>query len=317
MQEYIFKVGEEEEGERVDRLLSILNDSLSRSYIQKLLKDELVLLKKAAADENNNDFRILRASYRVQNGDLIHLKVPNAVFPSIEAEDIPLDILFEDEFLLVVNKPKGLVVHPAPGHFSHTLVNALLHHCRDSLSGINGVLRPGIVHRIDRDTTGAIVVCKSDYAHQEIAAQLKEHRIGRTYLALVCGKIANEAGTINTLIGRNPKHRKKMAVLPYGDENGKEAITHYRVLERFPKHTLVECQLETGRTHQIRVHLSHLGFPVLGDEVYGGQRPMFKLSGQTLHAASLGFIHPGSKAYMEFTAPLPDYFEELLRKFRG
>ncbi|MCL2718475.1 MAG: RluA family pseudouridine synthase [Lachnospiraceae bacterium] len=319
MRKYIFQVSEEEEGERIDRHLSMLMDSFSRSYIQKLLKDELVLLEKSEGAS-----RVLRASYRVQSGDRILLNVPAAVFPSIEAEDIPLDILFEDEFLLVVNKPKAMVVHPAPGHYSNTLVNALLYHCRDSLSGINGVLRPGIVHRIDRDTTGAILVCKSDSTHQEIARQLKERLVERRYLALVCGNIANESGTINTLIGRHPKNRKKMAVLPNLNNNsdmaigntinGKEAITHYKVAERFHKYSLLECRLETGRTHQIRVHLAYLGFPILGDEVYGnGLKAPFNLSGQTLHAATLGFVHPISKKYIEVEAPLPDYFVNLMK----
>ena len=308
MKKYIFQINEEEEGERIDRHLSVLIDSLSRSYLQKLLKNEMVLL-----ETSSDELKPLKASYRIQTGDRIHVTVPDAVFLPLEAEDIPLDILFEDENLLVVNKVKGMVVHPAPGHYCQTLVNALLFHCRDSLSGIGGVLRPGIVHRLDRDTTGAILICKNDFAHQEIAAQFKSHTIKRKYIALVCGVLLDDSGTIKAPIGRHPKKRQKMAVLPADDENGKEAVTHYQVLERFLKYSLVECTLETGRTHQIRVHMAHLGFPVLGDDVYG-MKATFKLEGQTLHAAALGFVHPVLKEYMEIEAPLPDYFLELLKK---
>jgi len=321
VQEYVFHVNEEEAGERVDRYLSSLMDSHSRSYLQKLLKQELVLLKlteehSAGASPRPTNYRVLRASYRIQDGDHIHVRVPDAIFPPIEAEDIPLDVLYEDDSLLVVNKTKGMVVHPAPGHYQHTLVNALLYHCRNSLSGINGVLRPGIVHRIDRDTTGALLVCKNDVAHQEIARQLKEHSMERKYVAITKGRIGNEEGTIQTFIGRDRKDRKKMTTLPLNDERGKMAITHYKVLEYFSKHTLIECRLETGRTHQIRVHLAHLGYPILGDTVYGSADNPLKLEGQTLHALSLGFIHPVSQEFMKFEAPLPGYFEELMAKLR-
>jgi len=311
LQEYIFHVNDEEAGERVDRYLSSLMDSHSRSYLQKLLKQDLVSLKLP-----EGHYRVLRASYRIQDGDHIHVSVPDAIFTTIEAEDIPLDVLYEDDSLLVVNKAKGMVVHPAPGHYQHTLVNALLYHCRDSLSGINGVLRPGIVHRIDRDTTGVILVCKNDVAHQEIARQLKEHSMERKYVAITKGRIGNEEGTIQTFIGRDRKDRKKMTTLPLNDERGKLAITHYKVLEYFPKHTLIECRLETGRTHQIRVHLAHLGYPILGDTVYGSADNPYKLKGQTLHAFSLGFIHPVSQEFMKFEAPLPGYFEELMVKLK-
>lgn len=308
MQKFIFQISEAEEGERVDRYLSMAVDSLSRSYLQRLLKDGMVQLESSAGD-----LRPLKASYRVQSGERLRLDVPDAVLPEVKAEEIALDVLFEDDHLLVINKPKGMVVHPAPGHYSGTLVNALLWHCRDSLSGINGVLRPGIVHRIDRDTTGALLVCKNDFAHQEIASQLKAHRIERRYAAIVCGVIANDSGTINAPIGRNPKDRKKMAVLPISHDSGREAITHFKVVERFHKYSLIECMLETGRTHQIRVHMTHLGFPLLGDSVYGNIKVPFKLDGQSLHAKTLGFIHPVTKEKIKIEAPLPEYFLRLLK----
>jgi 23S rRNA pseudouridine1911/1915/1917 synthase len=256
--------------------------------------------------------RVVKASYQVREGDVIRLAVPEAVIPAIEAEDIPLDILYEDEALLVVNKPKGMVVHPAPGHYSGTLVNALLHHCQGSLSGINGVLRPGIVHRIDRDTTGALVACKNDLVHREIARQLQKHSLERRYLAIACGVMKDDSGSVDLPIGRHPRERKKMAVLPPGDERGRRAVTHYQVRERFRAHTYIECRLETGRTHQIRVHMAHLGYPLLGDEVYGKAKP--PLAGQTLHAAVLGFTHPLTGERIHIEAPLPGYFTELLRR---
>ena len=231
---------------------------------------------------------------------------------NVEPENIPLDILYEDDDLLVVNKPKGMVVHPAAGHSSGTLVNAVLYHCRGNLSGINGVLRPGIVHRIDMDTTGALVICKSDFAHQSLAEQLSVHSITRKYRAIVHGNLKEDEGTVRGAIGRHPTDRKKMAI---NERNGKPAVTHYRVLERFGNYTYIECQLETGRTHQIRVHMASIGHPLLGDAVYGPKKcPVKNLQGQTLHAMVLGFIHPRTGAYMEFEAPLPEYFEKLLRK---
>ena len=255
------------------------------------------------------DGRPVKASYRVSEGEEAVFEVPEAVLPEIAAEDIPLDILYEDEDVIVVNKPKGMVVHPAAGHYTGTLVNALMYHCREDLSGINGVLRPGIVHRIDMDTTGAIIACKNDLAHASIAAQLKEHTITRRYEAIVCGVLKDDTGTIDAPIGRSQKDRKKMAVLASG---GREAVTHYRVLNRFREYTHIECRLETGRTHQIRVHMASLGHPLLGDAVYGPAKCPYKLQGQTLHAGVLGFHHPRTGAYMEFTAPLPDYFKHLL-----
>ena len=230
---------------------------------------------------------------------------------NVEPENIPLDILYEDEDVLVINKPKGMVVHPAAGHSGGTLVNAVLYHCGENLSGINGVQRPGIVHRIDQNTTGSLVVCKNDKAHQSLAKQLKEHSITRVYLAFVYGNIREEEGTVDAPVGRHPYDRKKMAV---NREHGKEAVTHYRVLERYGDFTLISCRLETGRTHQIRVHMASIGHPLLGDDVYGPSRCPFRLEGQTLHAETLGFIHPSTGAYMEFHAPLPEYFQKLMKQ---
>ena len=233
---------------------------------------------------------------------------------NVDPENIPLDILYEDDDLLVVNKPKGMVVHPAAGHSSGTLVNAVLYHCRGNLSGINGVLRPGIVHRIDMDTTGALVICKSDFAHQSLAEQLSVHSITRKYRAIVHGNLKEDEGTVRGAIGRHPTDRKKMAI---NERNGKPAVTHYRVLERLGNYTYIECQLETGRTHQIRVHMASIGHPLLGDAVYGPKKcPVKNLQGQTLHAMVLGFIHPRTGAYMEFEAPIPEYFSNLLLQFR-
>ena len=303
---FSFVATEENEDERVDKLLSELMGSLSRSYIQKLLSDGEITV-------NGEE---IKASYRVRSEDHIQVKLPPAITPDIAAEDIPLDILYEDEDVIVVNKPKGMVVHPAPGHYSGTLVNALLFHCKGNLSGINGILRPGIVHRIDRDTTGSVIACKNDKAHSSIAGQLKEHTIVRRYHAIVHGVIREEEGTIHTLIGRHPSDRKRMAVRMDG---GKDAITHYKVLRHLNKFTYVECTLETGRTHQIRVHMAHIGHPLLGDTVYGAKSRAFSdgtdLKGQTLHAKILGFVHPSTREYIETDAPLPEYFQKLLDKF--
>lgn len=298
--EFYFVITEEMEEERVDKCLSELIDSLSRSYIQKLLSEGKITI-------NNTP---VKSSYRVKADDKVKVILPPAVTPDIVPENIPLDILYEDEDVIVVNKPKGMVVHPAPGHYSGTLVNALLAHCGHDLSGINGVLRPGIVHRIDRDTTGSVIVCKNDRAHACIAQQLKDHAITRKYHAIVQGNLKEETGTIHTLIGRHPSDRKKMAVVKNG---GKEAVTHYKVLKYFEKYTYIECQLETGRTHQIRVHMAYLGYPLLGDMVYGnGKNCPYHLEGQTLHAKILGFQHPVTKKYIETDAPLPAYFIGLL-----
>ena len=300
-----FLVSWEEEGERIDKYLSALCPDLSRSYVQKLLKSGNVLV----------DGRQVKASYSIQEGERIFLDVPEAVEPEIEAEPMDLDILYEDKDVILVNKPKGMVVHPAPGHYSHTLVNGLMAHCKGQLSGINGILRPGIVHRIDMDTTGVLIACKNDMAHNSIAAQLKEHSIVRRYQAIVHGRIEEAEGRIEGAIGRDPVHRKRMCI---NEKNGKPAVTHYRVLERFRQFTYVECRLETGRTHQIRVHMASVRHPLLGDRVYGPAKcPFPRLQGQTLHAGVLGFVHPRSGDYMEFSAPLPSYFQELLRTLPG
>lgn len=298
---FCFEITEEMEDERIDKCMSMLIDSLSRSFIQKMIKEEQVLV---------ND-RPVKGSYRVKAEDEIRFQLPKAVEPDIEPENIPLDILYEDEDVLVVNKPKGMVVHPAAGHYSGTLVNALMYHCGNELSGINGVMRPGIVHRIDKDTTGSIVVCKNDIAHRAIALQLKEHSINRHYHAICLGVLKEDEGVIDKPIGRHPLERKKMAV---NEKNGKRAVTHYKVLKRFEKYTYIECVLETGRTHQIRVHMASIGHPLLGDGVYSNHKAPFPLEGQTLHAKILGFMHPTTEEYIEVDAPLPAYFQELLKK---
>ena len=299
-----YLVPEEQEDVRIDRYLAESCESLSRSYIQKLLKNGEVLV----------DGKAVKASYRVCPGDQVLVDIPEAVQPEIQAQDMELDILYEDSDVILVNKPKGMVVHPAAGHLNDTLVNGLMAHCRDQLSGINGVMRPGIVHRIDMDTTGVLIACKNDFAHNQIAAQLKEHSITRKYLAVVHGAIKEDEGTVDAPIGRHPVERKKMSV---NEKNGRHAVTHYRVLRRFSGYTYIECQLETGRTHQIRVHMASIGHPLVGDEVYGPRKCPFSLQGQTLHAAVLGFIHPRTGEYLEFWAPLPEYFEKLLKKLEN
>ena len=298
-----YMVSEEQEDLRIDRYLSEACEELSRSYIQKLLKNQDVLVNGGP----------VKASYKVAAGDQIEVDVPEAVEPEIVAEEMDLDILYEDQDVILVNKPKGMVVHPAPGHYSHTLVNAVLYHCGENLSGINGVIRPGIVHRIDMNTTGSLLICKNDKAHQILAEQLKEHSITRKYHAIVHGNLKEDTGTVNAPIGRHPTDRKKMSTKA---PNGRHAVTHYRVLERFGNFTYIECQLETGRTHQIRVHMSSIGHPILGDEIYGPAKCPYKLQGQTLHAKILGITHPSTGEYIEFDAPLPDYFKDLLNKLR-
>lgn len=301
MDEFRFEITEEWEGERIDKCLAMLIDSLSRSFIQKMIKEEAVTVGGIP----------VKGSYRVKAEDQLAFTLPKAVEPDILPENIPLDILYEDKDVIVVNKPKGMVVHPAAGHYSGTLVNALMYHCGKELSGINGVMRPGIVHRIDMDTTGSIIVCKNDRAHNCIAAQLKEHSVSRCYQAICHGVIKEEEGIISKPIGRHPTDRKRMAV---NEKNGKEAITHYRVLERFGGYTYIECVLETGRTHQIRVHMASIGYPLLGDTAYaGGRKSPFHLQGQTLHAKILGFRHPTTGDYVEVNAPLPEYFQHLLK----
>lgn len=300
MDEFRFQITEDMEDERIDKCVSMLVDSLSRSFIQKLIKDDSVTV----------NGKPVKGSYKVKTDDEVVFALPESVEPDILPEDIPLDILYEDEDVIVVNKPKGMVVHPAAGHYSGTLVNALMYHCGESLSGINGVMRPGIVHRIDRDTTGSIIACKNDKAHKCIAEQLKEHSVTRRYHAICCGVLKDDEYVINKTIGRHPTDRKRMAA---DVRCGKSAVTHVKVLKRFEKYTYIECVLETGRTHQIRVHLASIGHPILGDQVYGNVKSPFKLDGQTLHAKILGFRHPSTGEYIETDAPLPEYFEYLLK----
>ena len=296
-----FSVPEELDDERLDAVVASLSEGQSRSYLKNLIKDGSVLLNGKTA----------KPSTKVHENDKINLVLPEKIIPDILPENIPLDILYEDEDILVVNKPKGMVVHPAPGHYSGTLVNAVMYHCGGSLSGINGVMRPGIVHRIDRDTTGSVIVCKNDAAHNSIAAQLQEHSIVRRYYAILYDNIPEDEFTVNAPIGRDPKDRKRMTVR----SDGKRAVTHCKVLKRFGQYTYVECRLETGRTHQIRVHMAHVHHPLLGDEVYAGRRKSpFVTQGQCLHAGILGFVHPRSGEYIETNAPLPRYLEEILSK---
>ncbi len=305
MTDYQLTVEDIYDGYRLDKYLSEVIPDLSRSYLSKIIKGGEVLIGEKPA----------KASSKVQEGDRVSLQVPEATVPEILPEDIPLSIVYEDEDVILVNKPKDMVVHPAPGHYTGTLVNALMFHCKDSLSGINGVMRPGIVHRIDKDTTGILIVCKNDKAHESLSEQLKVHSITRAYRAIVFGNIKEDEGTIHAPLGRHPVDRKKMAIVQSG---GKVAITHYKVLERFGgQYTYVECRLETGRTHQIRVHMTSIGHPLLGDEVYGTQKAPFKLEGQTLHAYEFGFVHPATGEYMDFTAPLPEYFEHMLEVLRA
>lgn len=299
MKELHFLVEDEFENERIDKYVSLFVDSFSRSFLQKLIDDGSITVNE----------KTIKSSYKIKIDDQIRVVLPDNQIPDIKPENIPLDILYEDNDIIVVNKPKGMVVHPSAGHYEGTLVNALMYHCKDNLSGINGVLRPGIVHRIDKDTTGSVIVCKNDLAHQAIADQLKEHSILRKYHAIVHGVIKEDEGTIHTLIGRNPKDRMKMAVV---SSNGKDAITHFKVLARFDKFTYVECRLETGRTHQIRVHMASIHHPLLGDNVYSNISSPFNLQGQCLHAKILEFVHPRTKEYISTDAPLPDYFQHLL-----
>ena len=297
-----FSIDRNTEGQRIDRYLSDELEDRSRSYIQKIMKEGYVKVNQ----------KPVKSNYRLSFGDSVEVTLPEAKEPDIVPENIPLDILYEDQDIIMINKPKQMVVHPAPGHYSGTLVNALMYHCGDELSGINGCMRPGIVHRIDMDTTGSLVVCKNDKAHQSLSEQLKVHSIRRIYVAIVHGNIKEEEGTVNAPIGRHPTDRKKMSIHA---KNARNAITHYKVLKRFGDYTYIQCKLETGRTHQIRVHMASIGHPLLGDQVYGPKKcPFPKLVGQTLHARTLGFIHPRTNEYIEVNAPLPDYFLNLLEK---
>jgi len=303
-----FEVMPEQENERVDKYISLVYPDKSRSFFQKLIKNGNVLV---------ND-KIIKANHIVKADDVITITFPDSEDTAIKPENIPLDILFEDDDVLVVNKPKGMVVHPSIGHYSGTLVNAVMYHCKDSLSGINGEIRPGIVHRIDMNTTGSLIICKNDQAHVNIAEQIKNHSVNRIYEGIVCHVLKNDMGTIEGAIGRNPKDRKKMAI---NEASGKPAITHYKVIKRFDNYTYCKFKLETGRTHQIRVHMASIGYPLLGDDVYGsgmGLNGQFKhLIGQTLHAKTIGFNHPKTNEYIEVNAPLPTYFEEIISKLEN
>lgn len=304
MTNYKFIVDDAYAGERIDKILSELLDNQTRSYIQKLIKDNAV----------NVNGSIVKANYKLRDEDVIEVTIPDAKALDVKAQDIPLDILYEDNDILMINKPKGMVVHPSAGHTEGTLVNAVMFHCQNNLSGINGVLRPGIVHRIDMDTTGVLVVCKNDMSHLSITEQLKVHSITRRYRAIVHNNVKEDEGSVEGPIGRNPNDRKKMAV---NYKNGKDAVTHYKVLERFGNFTYIECELETGRTHQIRVHMASINNPLLGDTLYGPAKCPYKLEGQTLHAMVLGLKHPRTGEYIEVSAPLPEYFEKLLNTFRN
>jgi 23S rRNA pseudouridine1911/1915/1917 synthase len=288
---------------RLDRFLTEMDSEHTRSFLQKVITDGGVLVNDKPA----------KANYKLRLDDVVELDIPEPVELEVLPEDIPLDILYEDADVLIVNKPKGMVVHPAPGHTVGTLVNAVLYHCKDELSGINGVIRPGIVHRIDMNTTGSLIVCKNDKAHQDIADQIKVHSIHRVYRGIVIGRVSDDEGVIHAPIGRHPIDRKKMAI---NEKNGKDAITHYKVLQRFERYTYMEFVLETGRTHQIRVHMASIGHPLLGDEVYGPAKCPYQLQGQTLHALTIGFKHPSTGEYVEFSAPLPEYFQHLLEILR-
>lgn len=301
MQQNDYAVPQEAAGLRLDKAITLLCENLSRNAVQQLLDEGNILVN--GKSENKK--------YSVKYNDVISVTLPEPKTLSVAPENIPLDIVFEDEYLLVVNKPKGMVVHPAAGNYSGTLVNALLYHCGDSLSGINGVIRPGIVHRIDKDTSGLLVVAKTDAAHKGLAQQIKEHSFTREYKTVVVGNIKDDSGTVDAPIGRHPKDRKKQAVT---DRNSRNAVTHFEVIERFNGFTYLKVRLETGRTHQIRVHMAYRGTPVAGDVIYGNPKKTYGLQGQCLHAATIGFVHPITNEYLEFTADLPEYFKDFLRR---
>ena len=289
------------DGLRLDAALAALLPELSRSAVQRLLEDGAVTL----------DGRPVRKNAKLPAGTVLNVEIPEAKPTENPAQDIPLDVVYEDDDVIVVNKPKGFVVHPAPGHPDGTLVNALIHHCGDSLSGVGGEKRPGIVHRIDKDTSGLLIAAKNDFAHAHLAAQLKDHSLARTYECIVCGNLREDSGTIDAPIGRDPVNRKKMAVT---EKNSRSAVTHWEVIARYPGYTHVRCKLETGRTHQIRVHMAYLGHPILGDTVYGAKKAVPGLTGQCLHAVGLQFIHPRTKELVSLSCPLPEEFTAMLRK---
>ncbi|WMI82049.1 RluA family pseudouridine synthase [Anaerotignum sp. MB30-C6] len=301
---FTFGAEQDDIGCRIDVFIAENMESLSRSGVQRLIEEGHIRLNGAS----------VKANYKLREKDVIDVEVPEVKLVEILPEDIPLDILYEDKDVIIVNKPQGMVVHPAPGHTSGTLVNALMFHCGDELSGINGEKRPGIVHRIDKDTSGVLMIAKNDTAHQSLAEQLANHSITRKYNAIVFNGFQEEEGIVDQPIGRNPLDRKKMAVT---QKHSRRAVTHYRVIERMGNFTLIEAQLETGRTHQIRVHMTYIGHPLLGDLVYGPKKQPFKLEGQALHAKVLGFIHPTTGEYMEFEVPLPDSFKKLLERLKA
>ena len=299
----VITVDDEWAGERADKLLSAVLSDYSRSFVQNLFADELVSCKGKTVSK----------SFKPKNGDELCFTVPEPKMLSLEPENIPLEIMYEDSELLVVNKPRGMVVHPAPGNYSGTLVNALMHHCKGNLSGINGVIRPGIVHRIDKDTSGLLLVAKTDTAHVSLSAQIKEHSLAREYRAVIHGHLKEQEGVVDAPIGRSPNDRKKMCVT---DKNSKNAVTHYTVLEEYRDFTFLKLRLETGRTHQIRVHMAYLGHPVAGDPVYGPKNGVTSLGGQCLHAGLLGFVHPSSGELIRVESPLPEYFTDFLRRIK-
>ncbi len=301
MDKRFYTVPETESGMRLDKWLAAEDTGLTRTALQNLIESGNIIVNGKSVQKN----------YKQRSGDRIEVNIPDPEPLRVEAENIPLDIVYEDSSLLVVNKPKGMVVHPAPGNYTGTLVNALLYHCGDSLSGINGIIRPGIVHRIDKNTSGLLIVAKNDTAHAGLSEQIKVHSFTREYEAVACGRFREEQGSIDAPIGRHHTDRKKMCVT---DRNSKNAVTHYRVIEQFDKYAHLRLRLETGRTHQIRVHLSYIGHPVLGDDVYG--KPFKGIDGQCLHAKKIGFVHPVTGEYMEFDSELPDYFKEILRKVK-
>lgn len=303
MKEYNFVITDEDEGIRVDKYLADIMPDLSRSYIQKQIEDGNLLINGKASKSN----------YKLKTDDEIEFTTPDSIIPDIEPENIPLKIVYEDDDVAIVSKPQGMVVHPSAGHYSGTLVNAILYHMNGRLSGINGVMRPGIVHRIDKDTSGLLIICKNDASHNSIAAQLKEHSINRIYYAIVHGVVKDDEGTVDAPMARSKVDRKKMCI----DQSGKRAVTHYTVLERFNGYSLIKCKLETGRTHQIRVHMASIGHPLMGDPVYLPQKEPIHCNGQMLHAMTIGFVGPSDGVYKEFSEPLPEYFEKALTYLRS
>ncbi|MCI6855526.1 MAG: RluA family pseudouridine synthase [Firmicutes bacterium] len=301
---YTFFIDKETQSTRIDLVLSLLLSETSRSFIQKLIEGGRLTI---------NGQLCTSKKYKVSEGDVVEITVPEPEKLVIEEENIPLDIVYEDDDVLVVNKPRGMVVHPAVGNYTGTLVNAVMYHCKDRLSSINGVIRPGIVHRIDKDTSGLLMIAKNNKAHESLSRQLAAHTITRKYTALVYNNFSEEEGTVDAPLGRDPKNRLRRAVTR---ENSKRAVTHWRVLERFGKYTLIEAQLETGRTHQIRVHMAYINHPLVGDMLYGPKKQTLFQDGQLLHAGVLGFVHPSTGEYMEFSRPLPEEFQQVIERLR-